>query len=76
MVAHTLNTVPSFIQIEGTNVALFGSILTQAGTIDVVLTATASVSGTTIQFPFQVIGRDCTPMGLKATPATLTVTQL
>ena len=66
----------SFIQIEETNISLFGSDLTEAGTFNVILTATASVSGTTIQLPFSVIARDCTPVGLAATPSTLAVTQL
>ena len=64
---------PTFIQIEGTNIALFGSDLTLAGTINVFLTATASVSGTTIDLPFTVIARDCTPKGLNATPSSLTI---
>jgi hypothetical protein len=38
--------------VEGTNIALFGSVLSEAGTINVVLTATASVSEVTIQLPF------------------------
>jgi hypothetical protein len=61
---------------EGTNIAIFGSVLSQAGIINVVVTATASVSKVTIQLPFQVIARDCTPIGLDATPSTLTTTQL
>ena len=61
---------------EGTNIAIFGSVLSQAGIINVVITATASVSKVTIQLPFQVIARDCTPIGLDATPSTLTKTQL
>jgi hypothetical protein len=44
--------VSTFIQVEGTNIALFGSVLSEAGTINVVLTATASVSEVTIQLPF------------------------
>ena len=67
---------PTFIQIEGTNIALFGSDLTQAGTINAVLTAKASVSGTIIQLPFTVIARDCTPKGFATSSSTLAVTQL
>ena len=47
-IAYTLNSVPSFIKVEGTNIALYGTDVTQEGTIKVVLTATASVSGMTI----------------------------
>jgi len=50
--------------------------LSEAGTLNVVLSATASVSGTAIELPFSVIARDCTPVGLSATPSTLAVTQL
>ena len=73
---YTLNEIPSFIQIEGGKVALNGDDLTQAGTINAVLTATASVSGISIQLPFSVVALDCTPLGLVATPSTLTLTQL
>jgi len=34
------------------------------------------VSGNTIQLPFSVIARDCTPVGFAATLSTLAVTQL
>jgi hypothetical protein len=47
VVSYNLNTIPSFVQIEGANVALFGSDLNQAGTINAILTARASVSGAT-----------------------------
>jgi hypothetical protein len=46
-ILYTLNTIPSFVQIEGINVALSGSDLTQAGKIRTILTARASVSGAT-----------------------------
>ena len=46
-IAYMLNTIPSFVKIEGANVALFGSDLTQAGTINTIVTARASVSGAT-----------------------------
>jgi hypothetical protein len=48
LVLYTLNVIPSFVQIEGGAVALFGEDLTQAGTINAILTATASVSGESI----------------------------
>jgi hypothetical protein len=60
--------------VEETNIAIFGSVLSQAGIINVVITATASVSKVQIQLPFQVIAHDCTPIGLAATPSTLIVT--
>ena len=71
---YTLNEIPSFIQIEGGKVALNGDDLTQAGTINAVLTATASVSGISIQLPFSVVELNCTPLELVATPSTLTLT--
>ncbi len=58
---------------EETNIAIFGSVLSQAGIINVVITATASVSKITIQLPFQVIAHDCTPIGLAATPSALEI---
>ena len=60
---------------EGNNITLSGSDLTQAGTFNVILTATAS-GGKTIELPFTVIARNCTPVGLAATPSTLAITQL
>ncbi len=75
-VSYTLNAVPSFIQVEGTNIALFGSVLSEAGTINVVVTAKASVSEITIQLPFQVISRDCTPVGFLTSIMSLTLSQL
>jgi hypothetical protein len=66
--------VPSFIQVEETNIAIFGSVLSQAGIINVVITAFASVSKITIQLPFQVIAHDCAPIDLAATPSTVVVT--
>ena len=48
----TFCEIPSFVTIEGTNVVLFGADLTQAGTINAILKATASVSGAFFKFPF------------------------
>ena len=52
LIVYSLNGVPSFVKIEGTNVALFGADLTQAGTINAILKATASVSGAFFEFQF------------------------
>ena len=46
-ITYMLNTISSFVQIEGANVELFGSDLTQAGTINAIVTARASISGAT-----------------------------
>ena len=56
--------------------ALYGTDVTQEGTIKVVLTATASVSGMNIQLPFTVIARDCTPKTFVAKPATMDISLL
>jgi hypothetical protein len=60
-ILYTLNTIPSFVKIEGTNVALSGSDLTQAGTISAIVTAIASVSGVKNSFDFKIVAYDCTP---------------
>ena len=75
--AYSLNDIASFVQIEGTNIALFGSDLTQAGTINVIVTIKASSpSIAVLTLPFTITALNCKPAGLTATPATLTVTQL
>ena len=60
-VVFTLNDVPSFIKVEGKNVALFGSDLKQARTIDVILTATSIESVAKIELRFKVIALINTP---------------
>jgi len=75
-ILYTLNTIPSFVQIEGTNVALSGSDLNQAAKISAIVTARASVSSVKKSFNFEIVAYDCTPLNLVATPNPLTISQL
>jgi hypothetical protein len=70
---HTLNTIPSFVQIEGANIALSGSDLNQAGPTSVIVTARTSVSGATKSFNFSVVALDCKPKNLTATPNNIAI---
>jgi hypothetical protein len=70
---YTLNTVPSFVQIEENKITLFGTTLSEAGTINVVLTAQAVLSGIKIDLPFSVIALNCTPVDFTATPSIIEV---
>ena len=77
-VSFSLNNIPSFsfASIEGTKLFLLGSDLTQAKTVDAIITATEAKSGKTIDLFFKITALDCTPAGLTTIPTTLTVTQL
>ena len=77
-VSFSLNNIPSFsfASILGTKLVLFGSDLTQAKTVNAIITAKETKSGKTIDLFFKITAIDCTPAGLTATPATLTLTQL
>ncbi len=55
---------------------MFGNDLTQAGTFNAVLTASASVSGSSISFPFEIVAFDCMPVGFESSINSLTLSQL
>ena len=57
----------------GTKLVLFGSDLTQAKTVDAIITATEAKSGKTIDLFFKITALNCTPAGPAATPSTVTL---
>ena len=52
---------------------MFGSDLMQAGTVNVIITATEAESGKTVDITFKITALDCSPVGLTLTPSNVTL---